>query len=231
MKLFAIGDLHLSHAAEKPMDIFGAGWDNHVGHIAAAWRDSVGEEDAVLIPGDISWAMRLKDAVPDFEYIASLPGKKILLRGNHDYWWTSLSKVRKMLPPGIYALQNDAVEIGNGAAAAGSRGWICPGSAGFDRARDQRIYEREVIRLELSLSKAPKGSRIIAMLHYPPFNEKRLSSDFTELFEKYGVERVVYGHLHGRACKNAFEGMRGGIEYTLCSADHLGFAPKFITEI
>ena len=154
----------------------------------------------------------------------------MIMRGNHDYWWGSISKVRDMLPCCMYALQNDTVELGS-VTIAGSRGWTCPGSSGFDPETDQKIYDREVIRLQLSLSGAKQGGRIIAMLHYPPFNEKRAPSGFTEIFEKYGVERVIYGHLHGKACRNAFEGIRNGIEYTLCSADHLDFVPKLITEI
>lgn len=230
MKLFAIGDLHLSHSSDKPMDVFGPAWDDHAARVEKAWSDTVAEDDVVLIPGDISWAMQLDEARADIAFIAALPGTKILMRGNHDYWWASLSKVRAILPKGVYALQNDAIDIG-GAVIAGSRGWMCPGSSGFDSETDRKIYDREAIRLGMSLQKAGKGSRIIAMLHYPPFNEKRNSSAFTDLFEEYGVEHVVYGHLHGKSCRSAFEGVREGISYTLCSADHLGFAPKFITEI
>lgn len=230
MKLFAIGDLHLSHASDKPMDVFGPAWDDHASRIAEAWHACVSEEDAVLIPGDISWALQLEDARPDLDFIAALPGKKVIMRGNHDYWWNSLSKVKNILPGGMYALQNDAIELGD-AVITGSRGWMCPGSAGFDPETDKKIYDREAIRLGMSLERAASGKRIISMLHYPPFNEKRNSSAFTDLFEKHGVERVVYGHLHGKSCRNAFEGVREGIEYTLCSADHIGFVPKFLTEI
>jgi len=141
-----------------------------------------------------------------------------------------LSKVKAALPHGIYALQNDAIDLG-GAVIAGSRGWVCPGSSGFEPETDRKIYDREAIRLGMSLQKAGEGKRIIAMLHYPPFNEKRNSSAFTDLFEKHKVEHVIYGHLHGKSCRNAFEGVREGITYTLCSADHIGFTPKFITEI
>lgn len=229
MQIFALGDLHLSHACPKPMDIFGPNWDGHAGRVAAAWRALVGAEDAVLIPGDISWAMDLSGARPDLEFIAGLPGVKVLLRGNHDYWWSSLSKVRAALGPGMRALQNDCVVLG-GVAVVGTRGWLCPGSAPFDPAQDQRLYERELIRLELSLKAAPAGLPKLCMLHYPPFNEKRQQSGFTALLEAYGVERAVYGHLHGKSCKNAFEGTRNGVTYTLCSADHLGFAPKLIME-
>lgn len=230
MRIFAIGDLHLSLSSDKPMDVFGSNWDNHGERIAEAWKEAVEPGDLVLIPGDISWAMQLKDAAPDIDFVGALPGRKVIMRGNHDYWWNSVSKVRSILPKDMWALQNDAVELEN-VVIAGSRGWMCPGSAGFDVSEDKHIYEREVLRLELSLSKAAKDKPVIAMLHYPPFNEKRLPSGFTELFERYGVKTVVYGHLHGKSCKNAFEGERNGVEYILCSADHLDFKPKLIAEI
>ncbi len=230
MRVFALADLHLSGSVDKPMDVFGPAWDNHLARICTAWLESVGEEDLVLIPGDISWAMRLQEAETDLRTIAALPGKKLILRGNHDYWWNSLSKVRAALPEGMYALQNDAFAFGD-VAVVGSRGWVCPESAGFDDAEDRSIYEREVLRLGLSLSHAPKDKFLVCMMHYPPFNERRNPSGFTELFEQYGVKRVVYGHLHGKACRNAFEGERNGVEYTLCSADHLEFKPKLILEL
>ena len=230
MRIFAIGDLHLSLSSDKPMDVFGSNWDNHSQRVAQAWKDAVEPNDLVLIPGDISWAMQLKDAEADIRFIGDLPGRKVIMRGNHDYWWNSVSKVRSILPKDMWALQNDAVELEN-VVIAGSRGWMCPGSAGFDGEEDKRIYEREVLRLELSLSKAEKGKPVIGMLHYPPFNERRQPSGFTELFEKYGVKTVVYGHLHGKSCRNAFEGERNGVEYILCSADHLEFNPKLIAEI
>ncbi|MDR0840725.1 MAG: metallophosphoesterase [Christensenellaceae bacterium] len=230
MKLFALGDLHLSQGCAKPMDIFGANWDGHADRIAGAWERLVGPEDVVLIPGDISWAMHMQQAAYDLELIARLPGRKVLLRGNHDYWWDSLAKVRAALPAGMYALQNDSLSFG-GIAIAGTRGWVCPGSALFDAARDQKLYQRELMRLELSLKAMEQGQRRVCMLHYPPFNERRQQSGFTELLEAHGVERVIYGHLHGKSCKNAFEGERGGIVYTLCSADHLEFTPKLILEV
>lgn len=230
MRIFAIGDLHLSLSSDKPMDVFGSNWDNHSQRVAQAWKDAVEPNDLVLIPGDISWAMQLKDAEADIRFIGDLPGRKVIMRGNHDYWWNSVSKVRSILPKDMWALQNDAVELEN-VVIAGSRGWMCPGSAGFDGEEDKRIYEREVLRLELSLSKAERGKPVIGMLHYPPFNERRQPSGFTDLFEKYGVKTVVYGHLHGKSCRNAFEGERNGVEYILCSADHLEFNPKLIAEI
>ncbi|MBQ9938827.1 MAG: metallophosphoesterase [Oscillospiraceae bacterium] len=230
MRIFAIGDLHLSLSSDKPMDVFGSNWDNHSQRVAQAWKDAVEPNDLVLIPGDISWAMQLKDAEADIRFIGDLPGRKVIMRGNHDYWWNSVSKVRSILPKDMWALQNDAVELEN-VVIAGSRGWMCPGSVNFHEAEDQKIYDREVSRLGLSLSSMPKNGLRIVMMHYPPFNERRQPSGFTELFEKYGVKTVVYGHLHGKSCRNAFEGERNGVEYILCSADHLEFNPKLIAEI
>ncbi len=229
MRIFALGDPHLSLSTDKPMDIFGPNWDNHAARLEAAWRAAVQPEDAVLLPGDISWGMSLDEAKADLAFLAALPGTKVLLRGNHDYWWNSISKVRAALPGGMHAVQNDSLVLG-GVAVLGTRGWVCPGSTLFDPAVDQKLYERELIRLELSLKSAPAGMPKLCMLHYPPFNERRQQSGFTELLEAYGVERAVYGHLHGKACRNAFEGIRNGVEYTLCSADHLEFAPKLILE-
>lgn len=227
MRIFALGDPHLSLSCDKPMDIFGPNWDNHITRLAQAWQERVGEADAVLLPGDISWAMTLAEAKADLAFLAALPGQKVLLRGNHDYWWNSISKVRDALPPGMHALQNDSLVLG-GIAIAGTRGWTCPGSALFDPATDQKLYERELIRLELSLKATQPGLPKLCMLHYPPFNEKRQQSGFTKLLEAYGVKWAVYGHLHGKSCKHAFEGERNGVEYILCSADHLDFAPKLI---
>ncbi len=229
MKVYCIGDLHLPGNSEKPMDVFGHAWDDHPARIAEAWRDAVGSDDLVLIPGDISWAMRLEDAREDLALIGSLPGTKLLLRGNHDYWWNSISKVRASLPEGCFALQNDAFFFGD-FAVAGSRGWVCPGSSGFSEQEDRGIYERELIRFGMSLEAAGTGRRLITMLHFPPFNEKRMLSGFTALIEKHGVETAVYGHLHDKACTVAFEGMRNGVAYLLCSADHIGFMPRLIAQ-
>ncbi|MEL7609008.1 MAG: metallophosphoesterase [Bacillota bacterium] len=226
MKVFAIGDLHLPGGEDKPMDVFGGHWDGHFDRIRDAWEQSVGEEDVVLLPGDTSWAMKLDAAMGDLDAIAALKGTKIITRGNHDYWWTSLSKLRARLHKSMVALQNDSHVIG-GVCFAGSRGWACPGSTGFG-AHDQAIYERELARTRLSLQSAPDGVPIIAALHFPPVNERHQPSGFTELFREFKVKTVVYGHLHGRACKNAFEGLRDGVEYHLCSSDYLGFKPKRI---
>ncbi|MEG1547560.1 MAG: metallophosphoesterase [Clostridia bacterium] len=229
MKVFAIGDLHLSLNADKPMDVFGEKWDNHFERIADAWQDRISSADIVLIPGDISWAMRMEDAIADLDAISALNGQKLIMKGNHDYWWNSLTRVRGALKPGMAALQNDAFFYGN-MAVAGSRGWITPENNGFDPS-NTKIYERELARLTMSLKAAGNGAYLIGMIHYPPLSEKHGPTGFTELFEGFGAKHVVYGHLHGKACKNAFEGERNGTEYTLCSADHIEFCPKLITEL
>lgn len=226
MRIYAIADLHLSHSTEKPMDVFGDAWRDHAGKIERAWRAAVSEDDLVLIPGDISWAMQLSDAMPDLAYIGRLPGRKILLRGNHDYWWSAIGRVRTALPEGVFALQNDAFLEGN-VGICGSRGWLTPGSANYT-AGDEKIYRREIDRLKLSLLALPDAETKIAMMHYPPFCERARDSAFTELFEQNGIGIVVYGHLHGEANRYAFEGERNGVVYHCVAADKLDFVPKRI---
>ncbi len=226
MRIFAIGDLHLSLSTDKPMDIFGAAWQDHVNRLAAAWRETVQAEDWVLIPGDISWAMGLEAAMPDLLFLADLPGKKLLMRGNHDYWWSSRTKVNAVLPEGLYTLQHDSRRIDN-VAVCGTRGWSCPGAPGFTAA-DEAIYARELIRLELSLQAADEDADKLVMLHFPPFNERNQASGFTELIERYGAKTVLYAHLHGAAHKSAFEGERNGVNYIFVAGDYLGFRPALI---
>ncbi|MGN1250027.1 MAG: metallophosphoesterase [Candidatus Spyradocola sp.] len=224
MRIYAIGDLHLPGAQSKPMDVFGAHWEGHFEKIEQDWRSRVQPEDLVLVPGDLSWAMTLEEATPDLQRICALPGRKLLLRGNHDYWWSSLTRVRALLPEGNWALQNDARVIGD-AVFCGTRGWNVISETSTD-AQNLKIYRREVMRLELSLKDAAakaQGHPIVCMLHFPPFGEKREASGFTELLESYGVHTCVYGHLHGEGIRAAFEGERGGVNYKLVSCDSLGF--------
>lgn len=226
MNIFAIGDLHLSFSNPKPMDIFGDNWTDHPEKIKAAWEAMVGEDDLVLIPGDISWAMNLEEAEPDLKYIAELPGRKVMIRGNHDYWWSTISKVRKFVDPSITVLQNDSVTIGDLTIAA-ARGWDCPGSYHFDE-HDRQVYEREIGRLKLSLDHAmkQKPEHLWVMLHYPPTNEKHQSSGFLEVLQQYPVEKVIYGHLHGKdGHRGALEGLHHGIEYHLVACDYINFTP------
>lgn len=224
MSIWAIGDLHLPGGQEKPMEIFGEHWKGHFEKIRSDWRQAVSGEDVVLLPGDISWAMTLEQAQEDLNAIGALPGRKIMIKGNHEYWWSSITRVRASLPPGFFALQNDALLL-DGVLYAGTRGWPCPGSREFDQ-HDQKLYAREVQRMELSLSAARRLSQdapLIAMIHYPPFNERQEDSGFTELFAAYGVQIVLYGHLHGRSIAGAFSGQRDGILYQLTSCDALDF--------
>ncbi len=225
MKIFAISDLHLCLSGAKPMDIFGASWENYLEIIKTDWNSRVGEEDYVLMAGDMSWALKLEEATNDLEYLQSLNGKKIIIRGNHDYWWKSISSLRKMLPNSIYPLQNDAIKIGN-YIIAGTRGWNVPEKNKTFTEEDKKLYQRETLRLELSLEFAKKlhtdpNDVVIAMIHYPPFNSCFEDSEFTKLFEKYGVKKVIYGHLHGNSSRTNLIVNKNGIEYFLTSCDKL----------
>ncbi len=230
MRIFAISDLHLSGHTPKPMEIFGKHWGDHWNRICESWRGLVAGGDAVLIPGDISWAMTLAQAAVDLDEIASLPGKKLLLRGNHDYWWGSLQRVRTLLPEGMLVLQNDAIRL-DGAVVCGTRGWTCPGSSAWEGS-DEKIFQREIIRLRLSLEDARRklqpGDDLIAMLHFPPFNERQEPSGFSALLEEFGVRLAVYGHLHGLQPGSAFEGEKNGVQYRMVSCDYLNFIPTLV---
>jgi len=224
--IFAIGDLHLPGGDMKPMDVFGAHWENHFERISEDWRARVAPEDTVLIPGDISWAMQLEAALEDLRRIALLPGRKIILRGNHDYWWSSLTQLRCSLPVSMYALQNDALDGGD-AVFCGTRGWAIPGSANTT-AQDEKLYRREAMRLEMSLKEAQRmaqGKPIVAMMHYPPLlpENARTGTAFTALLSQYGESRCVYGHLHGPSVQRGYSGVYEGVRYDLVSCDALGF--------
>lgn len=234
MKLFALADPHLSFnsAGEeyKPMGIFGDSWLNHGEKIRANWLDVVQDDDVVLLPGDISWAMTLEEVQPDLNFLAKLPGRKIISKGNHDLWWDSLSKVKKILPEGFAIIQNNSFVFGN-VAVCGTRGWQCPERA-FADAHDEKIFQRELGRLKLSLDSVPKEVRHkIVMLHYPPVNGRQERSAFVELMLQYGVELCLYGHLHSYAIQNALEGVHWGMEFQLVSADYLGFRPREIWKL
>lgn len=225
MRLFAIGDLHLPGGDEKPMDVFGPHWEGHFERICADWRERVTAEDVVLIPGDISWAMQLRDAAPDLAAIDALPGRKLLIKGNHDYWWSSMNKVRMLLGDSMQALQHNAVDLGE-VVVCGTRGWMFPTRETPLNEEDQRIYSRELIRLELALTEATQmaaGRPIVAMTHYPPLYDMERDTAFTALLERYGVRTAVYGHLHGAGIRVGFNGEHHGIAYHLTSCDSLGF--------
>lgn len=228
MKIFGISDLHLSFTTDKAMDKFGAKWSEHWKKIESNWREAITDNDVVLIPGDISWGMRPLDAVQDIQWLCSLPGKKVLTRGNHDYWWQSIGKMRNAYPDLIF-LQNDSITFGD-TAICGTRGWTLPGAADF-KEEDRKLYLRELARLEMALKTMPEASCKIAMLHFPPAYAPNFTSGFTDLLEQYGINICVYGHLHGQAAPSEdFDFSAKGINYKLIACDYLNFKPLLIRE-
>ncbi|MDD4688855.1 MAG: metallophosphoesterase [Eubacteriales bacterium] len=219
MALFAIADLHLSFSTDKPMNIFGNKWENYEERLKENWNNYISVDDTVVICGDISWATYIEDAVCDFEFIHKLNGHKIILKGNHDYWWTTMSKMNAFLSQNnfstISVLHNNSFEV-DGISLCGTRGWmpyeLCK------KADDKKVYERELQRLELSLKEA-KCENIVACLHYPPDDR------FLDLMKKYSVGRCLFGHLHAKSQENAPQGVFDGIECRLVSGDYLDFLP------
>lgn len=224
MAIYAIGDLHLSFSSDKPMNKFGLKWEKHYEKIKKNWLKKVNEDDLVLLLGDNSWAMKIEEARKDMEFIDSLPGHKVMIKGNHDYWWETISKNKKIFSDlNIDYIQNNSINF-QGVAICGTRGWICPNETSFTQ-EDEKIYNREVNRLELSLKSADKNAKeIIVMMHYPPMNSIKEESGFTKVLNKYNVKNVLYGHLHG---EDAFiqgpKGLIKGINYSLVSCDYLDF--------
>jgi predicted phosphohydrolase len=232
-RLFAIADLHLSGTGQKPMDVFGDLWRDHDARIAAAWDGSVGPADAVLLPGDLSWARDLREAAPDLAWIGARPGRKLLLRGNHDGWWSSLRKVRAALPAGCDVLQNDAHEVGHW-VVIGARGWTDPSLPGATAA-DERVFRRELERLQRSVADADarfgRSRPRLAMLHYPPWLAGHDPSEVVRVLEGAGVRMCLYGHLHGDDHRLARTGVHRGIDYRFVAADALGFSPVEIASL
>jgi len=239
MATYALGDTHLSFAVDKPMDIFGPLWAGHPGPLFQNWVATVAPEDTVLVPGDISWGMTLQEAEPDLLELDQLPGTKLLIQGNHDYWWESLKKMRELPLRTIHFIQNDAYLLPPGTvpgvegsvAVCGTRGWITPGDRawGEDAAHNEKIYRREAGRLKMSLDAGRKAGAeaFIVMLHYPPVAEDQQPTAFTELLETYGNVLVcVYGHLHGPGARyRAFQEERAGVRYRLVACDGIDFTP------
>lgn len=229
MALYAISDLHLSFSTDKPMSIFGDNWINHEDKIKNNWEEKITENDTVLIGGDISWSMKSDESKKDLEWINNLPGRKIIIKGNHDYWWNSITKLNSSYESMSF-IQNNFFAYKDW-AICGTRGWICPGSDKFTE-KDIKIYNRELIRLKLSLEAAKQGgyTKFICMIHYPPTNEKFISSGFTDIFKEYEVEKVIYGHLHGPALGRIIQGNRDNVEYIMTSCDYIDFNPVKITD-
>lgn len=224
VSIFAIGDLHLpGKSHNKSMDVFGEAWKNHFEKIKTDWQTRVKHSDVVLIPGDISWAMHLEDALDDLNDIARLKGRKVLLKGNHDYWWSSVQQIRKLLPNDMFIIQNDCVELDE-YIFGGTRGWMIPCQNAELNPNDTKIYLRELNRLELSLSNfLNSDKKKIGLCHFPPLLDYERETGFSSLFSKYQAQYVVYGHLHSDSIKTAFEGTHRGVKYALTSADALDF--------
>ena len=228
MSIYAIGDLHLSFApgVEKPMDIYGSAWIDHAAKLKKNWLELIKPEDTIVLAGDISWGLKLSEAIPDLDWIDGLPGKKVIFKGNHDLWWSGIGKLNSLYDS-IHFVQNTAFEA-EGCFLCGSRGWICPGNDDFTQ-QDEKIYKRELLRLEMSLTDAKEkggGDRIIGVLHFPPSAGQAQGSGFTDAFSRAGVSQVVYGHLHGKeAFKNGLQGTYNGVMYRLVSLDYLNCRP------
>jgi hypothetical protein len=205
------------------MDIFGGEWEDYLEKIVKNWDEQISDDDLVLIAGDISWAMKFSDALEDIKYISKLKGKKVLIRGNHDYWWKSITAMREAFPPTVYAVQNDCLRFEN-ILVSGTRGWTAPeGSVQSDE--DKKIYLRETERLKLTLGAMSKqrqdDDKVIVMMHFPPFNSRREKNPVMQLLEDYRVDACVYGHLHGKKIRADKHTRIGGVDYYLTSCDVL----------
>ena len=224
MALFAIGDLHLSLGADKPMDVFGGAWDGYVDKLRAG-LSIIGPEDTTVLCGDLSWGMDLEAALPDFRFISAIPGRKILLKGNHDYWWSTAKKFyafcRQYELENMELLHNCCFFYGD-IAICGTRGWFYEEDK--DGEHDEKVFRRELGRLETSLKAAGEAEKY-CFLHYPPRYRGYECPELIALMERYGVRQCCYGHLHGGSHKLAVQGLHGGVDYRMVSADYLGFRP------
>lgn len=231
MRVFAIGDLHLPFGVNKPMDIFG-GWDNYTERLEYNWNNNVSVDDTVVIVGDLCWAMSLEEAVPDFDFVSrKLNGNKIVLKGNHDYWWNTMSKMNSFLErygyDNIKILHNNAFLAGD-ISVCGSRGWINDDG----EPADAKVLAREAGRLEMSIKEALKlDGEPTAFIHYPPIYGAEQNYYILEVLHKYNIKRCYYGHVHGGFCfPKAFQGERDGITYKMVSADYVKFTPVLVQE-
>ena len=223
MAIFAIGDLHLSLGTDKPMDVF-PGWEGYLPKLESKWRTLIQENDTVILAGDTSWAMRLQDTKADFGFLQPLPGRKWMLKGNHDYWWTTARKMESYIAANgwdtLHILHNNCCLV-DGKALCGSRGWPFDDAA----AQSAKIMSREAGRLEMSLAAGDEAQEGIAFLHYPPGFGNARARGLVDGLKAHGVQQCFYGHLHGKAIRYAVQGEREGIRYKLISADGLAFCP------
>lgn len=227
MKIYAIADLHFDCKKEKPMNVFGDYWINHEEKIIENWINTVAQNDLVLLPGDFSWAVKLNDAMEDLMRIDNLPGIKILGKGNHDYWWSTTSKLEALDLKTIKFLKNNSYSF-NDTSVCGTRGWDTMEEHKAE-VSNERIFLREIIRLRLSLDSVKNKSNIIVMIHYPPFDNNGLPNEFFSVMKEYNVKTCIYGHVHGEdGHKNIKEGMIDGIMVHCVSSDYIDFKMKRI---
>ncbi|WDV47022.1 metallophosphoesterase [Clostridiaceae bacterium M8S5] len=228
MSIYAIGDTHFDFTNKKPMSIFGENWKDHDKKIISYWQEIVTEEDLVLIPGDISWALKLKEAYNDLEVIDKLPGKKAVIKGNHDYWWETRNKLKGLNLKSVSFIHNNSY-IYKDVAIVGTRGWLSKDSDEF-KQKDIKIYNRELHRLRMSLESIGDNEvkAKIAMIHYPPFNTDGSVNEFVEIMKEYNVDICLYGHLHSEGHKYVIEGLIEGIEFKCVSSDYIDFKMKKI---
>lgn len=232
MSIYAIADLHLSFnpKVDKPMDLYGGVWINHAEKLKKNWQEMIKQEDTVILAGDISWGLKLSEAMEDFQWIHELPGNKVIFKGNHDLWWSGIGRLNQLFDS-ITFVQNTAYEA-EGCFLCGSRGWVCPGNDDFTK-QDEKIYKRELLRLKMSVDEASskKAKEMIGVLHFPPSARSATGSDFTDIFQDAGASTVVYGHLHGEeAFKTGLKGNYNGVNYQLVSLDYLKCKPLLIKE-
>lgn len=228
MALYAIGDTHLSLSSDKPMDVFGGGWTGYVEKLRRGF-EAVGPEDTVVLCGDLSWGMSLAEAREDFAFLDSLPGKKLLMKGNHDYWWTTARKMNQFFEDNGFTtleLLHNNCHLYGGVALCGTRGWFYEEDRGEHSAK---IFHRELLRLEASL-KAGGDREKCCFLHYPPLYQGYRCQEIIDLLERYNVTLCCYGHLHGGSHRLAVLGQQGKVEYRLVAADFLGFRPEKILD-
>lgn len=228
MALYAIGDLHLCLGAPKPMDVFGGAWVGYMDKLSKGLERITAEDTTVLL-GDLSWALDLPSAKEDFDWINRIPGRKIILKGNHDYWWCTVAKFQNFCQENgyenLFLLNNNCYEYGQ-YAICGTRGWFFEEERSGDH--DEKVFKRELIRLEASL-KAAQDRQKLVFLHYPPKYKGYNCEPILELLEKYQVRKCFYGHLHGGSHKLAMEGLWDGVEYRLVSSDYLDFQPYTVS--
>lgn len=248
MRIWSISDLHLSFGVpNKKMDVFGPAWENHEEKVRQHWIETIGKEDLVLLAGDLSWAMRLEEVIPDFSWLDALPGTKVLLKGNHDFWWDSLKKISAVLPPSIHLIQNNAFTW-KGATIGGARLWDSPEyhfheftvfqenprekstEKLIQQELSEKIFNKELERLKLSLEKLdPDAPLRIAMTHYPPIDAKlERPSRASQILEEYKIDICVFGHLHNIGAGYSLFGKKNGVLYQLTSCDYLRFQPVLV---